>query len=204
MYSTKAGAEAARAAARTKGTGQAGSREKKAGAGQGRGAGYESVVVTIDVALDHTTTRSDGREWFEAVALNGADTHAALSAYQTRDYRVLGARWEVSFALTKELGRWGVATVHRLSSGNKTLAQVANVKGAQVWDSLIYVDKWLTAPDVAGAENPQDESGNSLVKEDALRHCVIAVEATAAVRLTVKLHVTLSVKKAAAGSVTDL
>lgn len=196
VYGTKKQCEDARREGRSRGKKTTASRAPPAAVGGG--SSRESVVVEIDQSVSWNLTR------FSAIALNGASVASAIAAYQDRNYRVLGVRLQVMFPFkATALGRWACATTHKLSSGDKTVPQVATVKGAKLFDDVRQIDAWVTMTDVQ-CSNPLTEDGSkSAVLDSDLRHCVWALECNemGSDTITVKWHVTLQVDRQAAANV---
>jgi hypothetical protein len=197
VYNTKGQAEAARKAKASVGGGP-----KKTEGKVSTGPSRTTEVVVI--SQDHTMTAGT---CFGKVDLLSDSAPAELLALKARNGKILGVRAELNFPLDAAKTRWAVATVHQLSAGDKTVAQVAKVRGAQVFDNGDYVDKWLTMSDVSGVINPQDAAGNSLLKDVDHRHVVFAMHTlvvTAGKVVNCKWHITVQVDAAASVAVVDL
>jgi len=159
-------------------------------------AGTESIVIeagTFSFGLLKTAPI------FHKVQLNGAGAHAALAAIKDREPVILGARAEISFPMTASVGRWAIATAHQVSPGDKTVQQLAKVRGVQLFDSVNFVDKWTTIGDLPkGPIFKEDDQANDLIAATDLRSVVFAVASTADVAVTggtFTLHVTVRVRK---------
>jgi hypothetical protein len=199
VYNTKGQAEAARKAKASVGGGLS-----KADGRTRSNAGPSLTTEVVVISQDHTMTAG---ACFGSLDLLSDAAAPELLALKARNGKVLGVRAELNFPLDSAKTRWAVATVHQLSAGDKTVAQVAKVRGAQVFDNGDYVDKWLTMSDVGGVINPQDVMGNSLLKDVDHRNVVFAMQTlvvTAGKVVNCKWHVTVQVDAAASVAVVDL
>lgn len=195
VYGTQKQASQARAARKN------GGRVKTGGPSEVRATGRVTEVVMMELKL-----KVDETEVFGAFNLNGKEADQRLHAFRKRNTRILGARLEVKFPLTRAATRWSVATVHKLSPGKKSVRQVAGVRGAQNFDTALFVDKWLTINDVQCDLYKVGEDGSELLSDDEMRHVVFALETEASwgsQEVELVLHLTVQLD-AVAIATTDL
>jgi len=106
--------------------------------------------------------------------LNGNDADDRIVALAARNPRVVGVRFNIKFPFeTGAVGRWVVASARSISDGDKTVEQVASLRGAKHSVEVNAVDKWVDL----GVQCPVafDESGNSLTKEADLKAVAFAI-----------------------------
>jgi len=168
------------------------------------GVGRESLVEV----LSHPLSAVAQKTAYTSFVLRGDSAHAQLQALKARRPQINGVRLEVSFPLTGGNGRFSVASLRTLSTGSKSVQVVSKVIGAQTFDSIVFADKWITVKSIAGAIQPEDELGNTVLGDDDFKIVVFSAESSEdlpAQSVIVKCYVTMTVDKVSpAGGVSAL
>lgn len=177
---------------------------KKGGVGPKKNPGKVTEVVIIKKEF----MLHNGTPVFFGTVLKGDNACDEIAALKDREPVLVGARAYVSFALCGSPGRWGVATAHSLSAGDKTLAQVSSLRAAKVFDNTLSMSQWVAMPDVSGVCFPMLGDGITALQVADHRALVFACESTAAHAVEhckLDWHVTVAVRPlGAVSAVVDL
>jgi len=155
-----------------------------------------SEIVILDFGLASAETM------YGAIALNGDNAWQALADLLPRHPKIVGARVQAKFPLTEGTGRFAVATVRKVSEGDKTPADLATVRGSQLFNSTNFLEKWVAVRDIGGPVAVLDDAGNSILAAEDHRIVLVSVQMSSAPTTApeFKLHVTVQLDAVSSGA----